>query len=64
MDVTTKKINTMILHIDNGGEYVNRDVQHLYSEVGIKLQHIVPPTPQQNNIAKQKNRSIQIEYGT
>jgi hypothetical protein len=31
---------------DNGGEYINKDVQNLCCEVGIQLQHIVPYTPQ------------------
>jgi hypothetical protein len=35
-----------ILCTDNGGEYVNRDVQHLCSEVGIQLQHTIPYTLQ------------------
>lgn len=35
-----------ILCIDNGGEYVNNDVQHLCDEAGIKLQNIVPYTLQ------------------
>jgi transposase InsO family protein len=30
---------------DNGGEYVNKDVEHLCSEVGIELQHTIPYTP-------------------
>ena len=28
-----------ILRTDNGGEYVNMNVQHLYSEATIQLQH-------------------------
>jgi transposase InsO family protein len=47
-----------ILHIDNGGEYVNRYVQHICSEVGIQLQHTVPYTPQQNGVAERKNISL------
>ena len=35
-----------ILRIDNGGEYVNNDVQNVCDEVGIQLQDIVPYTPQ------------------
>jgi transposase InsO family protein len=47
-----------ILHTDNGGEYVNQDVQHLCSEAGIQLQHTIPYTPQQNGVAERKNRSL------
>ena len=35
-----------ILHTDNGGEYVSRNVQNLCSEAGIQLQHTIPYTPQ------------------
>jgi transposase InsO family protein len=51
-----KKIKS--LHTDNGGEYVNKDVQHLCDEAGIQLQHIVPYTLQQNGVAERKNRSL------
>ena len=47
-----------ILGIDNGGEYVNRNVQTLCSEVGIQLQHTIPYTPQQNRVAERKNKSL------
>jgi transposase InsO family protein len=53
---TTKKIN--ILHTDNGGEYINEDVQNFCREVGIQLHHTVPYTPQQNGVTGRKNRSL------
>jgi transposase InsO family protein len=46
------------LHTDNGGEYVNRDVQNICLEVGIQLQHTVPYTPQQNGVVERKNISL------
>jgi hypothetical protein len=53
---TRKKIK--ILHTENGGEYINKDVQYLCHEAAIQLQHTVPYTPQQNGVAKRKNRSL------
>ena len=44
-----------ILRTDNGGEYVNNDVQNLCDEAGIQLQNTVLYTPQQNGVAKRKN---------
>jgi transposase InsO family protein len=38
-----RKIN--ILHKYNGGKYVNRYVQHIFSEADIQLQHTIPYTP-------------------
>jgi transposase InsO family protein len=51
-----KKIKTF--RTDSGGEYVNKDVQHLCDEAVIHLQHTVPHTPQQNEVADRKNRSL------
>jgi len=44
-----------ILCKDNGGEYVNKDVQNLCGEADIQLQNIVPYIPQWNEVAKRKN---------
>jgi transposase InsO family protein len=43
---------------DNGGEYVNKDVEHICSKSGIELQHTIPYTPQQNGLAERKNRTL------
>jgi transposase InsO family protein len=51
-----KKIKA--LQTDNGGENVNHEIHNIFHEAGIQLQHIVPYTPQQNGVAKQKNRSL------
>jgi transposase InsO family protein len=47
-----------ILHSDNGGEYVNKYMQQLCSEAGIEIQHTVPYTPQQNDVAERKNQTL------
>jgi hypothetical protein len=47
-----------VLQNDNGGEYVNHDIHNIFHEAGIQLQHIVPYIPQQNGVAKRKNRSL------
>jgi transposase InsO family protein len=44
--------------MDNGGEYVNKYVEHICSEAGIQLQHTIPYTPQQNRVAERKNWSL------
>ena len=43
---------------DNGKEYVNKNLQHLFEECGIQMQHSTPYTPQQNGVAERKNRSL------
>ena len=51
-----KKIK--ILRSDNGGEYVNNGLLHIYSQSGIYIRHSIPYTPQQNGVAERKNRSL------
>ena len=46
------------IRIDNGKEYVNKNLQNLCEESGIQMQHSTPYTPQQNNVAERKNRSL------
>jgi transposase InsO family protein len=53
---TGKKIK--ILYTNNGGEYINIDVQNICSEASIQLQHTVPYTPQQNVVVEMKNKSL------
>jgi transposase InsO family protein len=48
-----KKIKA--LRTDNGWEYVNREIHNLCLETKIRLQHTVPYTSQQNEVAKRKN---------
>jgi hypothetical protein len=37
---------------------VNKYVDHLFSELGIELQQIVPYTPQHNGVVKRKNMTL------
>jgi transposase InsO family protein len=53
---TWKKIK--IIHRDNGGKYINKDVQNVFREAGIHLQHTVPYTPQHNGVVERKNISL------
>ena len=47
------------LRSDNGGEYVNNNFTTFCTEQGIQQKHTVPAyTPQQNGVAKRKNRTI------
>ena len=43
---------------DNGGEYIKREFQQLCASTCIQMQHSSPYTPQQNGVAKRKNRSL------
>ena len=48
----------MGLWLDNGGEYTSHAFDEYCRQEGIKRQLTVPYTPQQNGVAKRKNRSI------
>ena len=48
--------NIKVLRTNNGKDYVNNNLQHLCEECGIQMQHSTPCTPQQNGVAKRKNR--------
>ena len=47
-----------VLHTDNEGEYVNQRFEQFCISKGIDLQHTVPYSPQQNEVAERKNRSL------
>ena len=51
-------IKIKILRYDNGGEYVSNELLHICSQSGIQVQHLVPYTPQQNDVAERKNWSL------
>jgi transposase InsO family protein len=56
LDLPIKKLRT-----DNGGEYVNSVVEVLLQflgSMGIKHQHTVPYSPQQNGKAERLNRTL------
>jgi transposase InsO family protein len=40
------------------GEYANHEIHNHFHEAGIQLHHTVPYTPQQNEVAERKNRSL------
>ncbi|KAE8711156.1 Villin-2 [Hibiscus syriacus] len=46
------------LRSDNGGEYRNRRFRDFYANNGIKMETIVPMTPQQNGVAERMNRNL------
>jgi hypothetical protein len=46
------------LRTDNGGEYVNIKFTSYYTSQGIKMQHIVPYTPQQSGVADRNKRTL------
>ena len=50
--------NIKVIRSDNGKEYVNNNLQKLCEECGIQMQHLTPYTPQQNDVAERKNRSL------
>ena len=61
-----KKIKS--IRSDKGGEYIKGDFQSFYELEGIRMDHSVPYTPQQNGVAERKNRSLKdmetcLHYG-
>ena len=51
-----KKIR--VLRIDNGGEYTSNEFMEYCSAKGIKKEHIVPHTPQQNGVVEWRNKMM------
>jgi hypothetical protein len=56
-NLTNKKIKT--LRTDNGGEYTSKEFVAFCKSAGIRRELTVPHNPQQNGVAKRKNRSIE-----
>jgi transposase InsO family protein len=52
-DAKVKKIRS-----DNGTEFKNTQIEKFLDEEGIKLEFSAPYTPQQNGVAKRKNRTL------
>jgi transposase InsO family protein len=52
-DIKVKKIRS-----DNGTEFKNTQVEDFLDEEGIKHEFSAPYTPQQNGVAKRKNRTL------
>ena len=46
------------LRSERGGEFISNEFNNFYIEQGIKRQVLAPSTPQQNGIAKRRNKSI------
>ena len=53
---TEKKINTF--QSDNGREFTSNEFKRLCKDSGIKREFSIPYNPQQNGVAKRKNRTI------
>jgi transposase InsO family protein len=47
-----------ILRSDNGGEYTSKEFMNFCRDVGIKRELTTPYNPQQNGVAKRKNKKI------
>jgi transposase InsO family protein len=52
-DANVKKIRS-----DNGTEFKNTQVEDFLDQEGIKFEFLTPYTPQQNGVAKRKNRTL------
>nr|GEV73454.1 hypothetical protein [Tanacetum cinerariifolium] len=46
------------IHTDNGTEFVNQTLRDYYEQVGISRKTSVARTPQQNGVAKRRNRTL------
>ena len=46
------------LRSDNGGEYINGRFSEYYVAQGIRMEKIIPRTPQQNGVAKRMNKTL------
>ena len=50
--------NIKSIRSDGGGEYVKRDFHNFCESEGIRMEHSVPYTPQQNGVVERKNISL------
>ena len=55
-NISERKIK--ILRSDNGGEYTSKEFLNFYKDVGIERELTTPYNPQQNGVAKRKNRTL------
>lgn len=53
---TGKKLK--VLRTDNDGEYVSKDFEGFLTNEGIKHEHTIPITPEQNGVAERINRTV------
>lgn len=47
-----------VLHCDNGGKYVNHQLQTYFTQHGLIHETLCPQTPQQTSVIKQKNMNL------
>lgn len=59
---TEYRIDIQILQYDNGGEYINYEMDRFCQENSIRQQTSCARTPQQNGLAERKNRQL-LEIG-
>nr|GEV93909.1 hypothetical protein [Tanacetum cinerariifolium] len=55
---TQLSLKVKIIRSENGTEFKNQDLNQFYRMKGIKMEFNVARTPQQNGIAKRKNRNL------
>ena len=55
-NVFSKKIKS--IRSNKGGECIKREFQYFCELEGIRMEHSVPHTPQQNGVAERKNTSL------
>nr|GEV35599.1 hypothetical protein [Tanacetum cinerariifolium] len=53
-----KDLNVKIIKSDNGGEFRNKEMDEFFSRKGIKREFSNARTPQQNGVAKRRNRTL------
>nr|GFC69598.1 putative ribonuclease H-like domain-containing protein [Tanacetum cinerariifolium] len=51
-------LRVKVIRSDNGTEFKNNDLNQFFGMKEIKREFSVPRTPQQNGIAKRKNRTL------
>ncbi|XP_021829064.1 uncharacterized protein LOC110769409 [Prunus avium] len=55
---SVEKQTSEVLRSDNGGEFLNHDLNEFFQDHGIIHQRSCPSTPQQNGVAERKNRHL------
>nr|GEZ69619.1 hypothetical protein [Tanacetum cinerariifolium] len=53
-----KDLKVKIIRCDNGGEFRNKEMNHLCSQKGIKREFSNARTPQQNGVAEKRNKTL------
>ena len=50
--------NIKSIRSNGGGEYVKTNFHNFYESEGIRMEHSVPHTPQQNGVVERNNKSL------